>query len=416
MPVRAGEGMVMRRRFLSTLKRSLVLGFLLGIPTLGLSAPPAEKILVIYYADSSQTCASGAGGGAGPFTYPQQLMQAVTTAIGPLASQVQLLAIHSGDKGIATELNTQYSVSSLSQWCQVYDLRFLDQCNNQGYTGSQFQADLVTGSGANNDQLLYQNYLAQGGSLFLQGEHHDFYVRNNGMLQFINTVASTQVVSAICSTYICPDVNTATPLNIVNPFTANYGFNTVFNNLSGATSISGWYTGGIAAANYGSGQPLITVPSLSYSGTSGALMLGWEGSALQGRYSAGKLVESFETNAFIAPQANTWSTQALQNLYALLSGCQHYTVSKAFNQSSLCVGASGSFTLCGTNTSAAATLTNFSLSDTLPTCLTYTGSTSTGTSSTGNAGSLYWWTYPAVPPGSSVCVTVQFNVSNNACP
>jgi uncharacterized repeat protein (TIGR01451 family) len=236
------------------------------------------------------------------------------------------------------------------------------------------------------------------------------------MIQFVNTVAATQIVSSICSTYICPDVNTATPLTITNPFTANYGFNTVFNNISGATSIFGWYTGGIAAANYGSGLPLITVPSLSYSGSSGALMEGWESSALQGKYSAGKLVASFETNAFIAPEANTWSIQALQNVYALLSGCQHYTVSKNFNQASLCVGQAGSFTLCGTNTSAAATLTNFSLSDTLPTCLTYTSSSSNGSPTAGNAGTLYWWTFPAVAPGASVCVTVQFNVSNNACP
>jgi hypothetical protein len=406
----------MPKKFIESTKIAFWLGVFWILFSRTWAAPPAEKILVIYYADSSQTCASGGGGGAGPFTYPQQLMQAVTTAIGPLASSVQLLAIHSGDKGIATELNSQYATSSLSQWCQVYDLRFLDQCNNQGYTGAQFQADLITNSGANNDQLLYQNYMAQGGSLFMQGEHHDFYVRNNGMLQFVNTVAATQVVSSICSTYICPDVNTATPLNMPNPFTTNYGFNTVFNNLTGATSISGWYTGGIAAANYGSGLPLITVPSLSYSGTTGALMLGWEGGALQGKYSAGKLVASFESNAFIAPQANTWSTQALQNLYALLSGCQHYSVNKSFNQPSLCVGLPGSFTLCGTNTSAAATLTNFSLSDTLPTCLTYSSSSSNGSPTPGNTGNLYWWTFPSVAPGASVCVTVQFNVSNNTCP
>jgi uncharacterized repeat protein (TIGR01451 family) len=393
------------------------LAILGGLASRAWGAPPAENILLIYYADTTgQKCADGSTGvGSVGDTYPQQLEAAFATALGPIAASVQTLQIHNTDVGISTELASQYPGKTLANWCQVYDLRFLNDCNNIGWSG-QNTADLVTSA----DMVLYRNYLAQGGSLFLQGEHHDLYARNNNLMQMINSVATSPVVSSICSTYICPDVNTLTP-STINTFTANYGFNNNYNVLGG--NMQGWYAGGIPVASYGSGLPLVTISSLSYSGTTGAVLLGWEGGKLKAPYSAGKLVASFETNGFATPALQTATTfQVLQNVYTLLSGCLHYTVTKTFSPSTLCVGDPGTFTICATNTSSFASIPNYSISDTIATCLTYnSSSTSVATSGTGNssagaAGTLYWWTFPSIAPGASACVTVNFTASNTTCP
>ena len=391
-----------------------------GVPKAWAVVPPAENILIIYYADTNvQTCVTGANGDTTPpDNYPQALEAAFVTALTPLASSIQTLQIHNGDNGISSELASQYPGKTLANWCQVYDLRFLNDCNN--ITGATIQADDVTAA----DMALYKTYLTQGGSLFLQGEHHDFYQRNNGILQMINSIAVSPVVSTICTTSICPDVNTGNPNIDLNPFTANYGFNTIYNNLVGAAAITTVFGGGIPVADYGSGLPLITINSLSYSGTSGGLMMGWLGpGALNAPYSAGKLIASFETNAWASPAIESASAnQALQNVYAELSGCLHYTVTKTFTMPTLCVGTTSTFTICANNTSATAAIPNYSISDTIATCLTYNSSTTsiatsaTGNSSAGAAGTLYWWTFPSIPAGSSACVTVNFTAANTTCP
>lgn len=386
-----------------------------------LAAPPQEKILLIYYADTtSQQCANGTSGAAGD-TYPQQIETAFYNAINVIdpAANIQTLLIHSGDVGIASELHSQYGTYSLTSWCQVYDLRFLDECDNQGWTSGQNAPDVLTTSGANNDFQIYQNYIQQGGSLFLQGEHHDFYERNSNLLQLINTMASTPVVSTICSTNLCADVNTGNPVTFSNFATSNYGFSTNYNNLSAAASLIGVFVGGIPNGYYGSGQALVTLGGFTQVGgdPNGAMMVGWEGSALSGAYAAGKVVASFETNAFAtATDQTAWSFQVIQNVYTLLSGCLHYSVTKTFNQTSLCVGQSGSFTICADNTSSLSTISNYSISDTLPTCLSYTSSMTSVPATSGNSGNLYWWTFSSLAPGASACVTVQFSVANNTCP
>lgn len=405
---------------------------ILAVIGLGVSrvwAIPAENILLIYYADTSgQTCDNNTINPASiGDAYPQSLEADFATALAPpLSSSVQTLLIHNGDVGISSELASQYPGKTLSNWCQVYDLRFLNDCDN--LTGTTVTVDQVTAA----DATLYRAYLAQGGSLFLQAEHHDFYGRNTNLMQLINSVASSPIVSTICSTAICPDVNTGTPATWSNCFTANYGFNTNDNILTNPTTMIGTEVGGIPVADYGSGLPLITIPSLSYSGTAGAVMMAWEGSALNAPYSAGKLVASFETNAwatltcFNSPTCtenqSVYANEALQNVYTLLSGCLHYSVTKTFSPTTLCVGQTGNFTICATNTSTISSIPNYSISDTIATCLTYNSSTTsiatsaTGNSSAGAAGTLYWWTFPSIPAGSSACVTVNFTAANTTCP
>jgi uncharacterized repeat protein (TIGR01451 family) len=98
-------------------------------------------------------------------------------------------------------------------------------------------------------------------------------------------------------------------------------------------------------------------------------------------------------------------------MYGLLSGCYRYSLTKAFTPSTVCVGDSGAFTLCYTN-SGSTTLNNVPLWDTLPVCLTY-NSDSLGA---GVSGQLLTWTIPSIASGASACVTVNYTVANFSCP
>lgn len=389
---------------------------------------PPESILVIYYADATQKCADGSTKTeTAPNIYPTGLMSGVTTALGaipaPYTPNVDLLLIHENDSGIYTELQNQYPAQvaanptdPLVSWCQVWDLRLQDGCNNIGWSAGETPADLVTNTGANNDFQIFEAYVKAGGSLYLQGEHHDFYARNNNLIELLNNLAASPIVSTVCGTYLCPDVNTGNPYTDNNPFTANYSFNTIYNNLTGANAITIVYAGGIPPADYGSGLPLIMIPGLNYTGTTGGLMMMWEGGALNSTYGAGKVVAAFESNTFV-PVANSgaegpYSIEALQNVYAELTGCQRYTVTKTFASPSVCVGSSSSFSICVDNTGTQA-LTNYSISDTIPTCLTYTsfGTSGVAPSGNGNSSNLYWWNYTSIPAGQSACVTVNFTAT-----
>src|SRR5258708_2201381 len=68
------------------------------------AAPPAENILLIYYADTSgQKCADGTTSPSSVGdTYPQQLESAFSTALTPISASVQTLQIHNGDVGISS--------------------------------------------------------------------------------------------------------------------------------------------------------------------------------------------------------------------------------------------------------------------------------------------------------------------------
>jgi uncharacterized repeat protein (TIGR01451 family) len=379
----------------------LFLGALFLIPGFSSAAvPPAENILVIYYADTTGPC--------GTSTYPQQLMQGVTTALGPVASSITLLQIHSGNTGIYSSLagaNLAAKQAYLNSFCQVYDLRFLDTCNNTT-TGINTNPDVLTYTGPNSDAVLFGGFLSVGGSLFLQAEHHDYYNRNTNLLQFVNDVAT----SPINQQY--PSVHTGAGYIIPNTaFTTTYAFNNTYHNLAGAgVTLTGNFAGGISAGNFGSGQSLTNI---TFDAGSGAMALAWQGSNLRGAYGAGKLIVSFETNAFGEGAIDhTYSNQWLQNAYAIQSGCLRYTVDKTFAASTLCVGQTSTFQLCAHNTGTRA-IANYSISDTLPTCLTYVGSSP---AQTGSAGNHHWWTIANLAAGATSCISVTFTAANITCP
>lgn len=378
----------------------LALGAPMGLRAAG-PPSPAESILVIYTTADTQPSAC-------PACYSVTFKDAIVNALSAVvpAPTITQVSVAAGQVGIYNSLVAQTGQTNLSSWCQVWDLRFRSDQGNVAYTGPN-KEDVITFTGANNDTLLYTNYLNQNGHLYLQGEHHDFYIRDQNLFALINAVASTPINPA----HIYAEYNPMTGATPVGGFPAvPNAFNTSWNNISAGT-INPGFPGGLNISKAGSGQPIGANFLGSYYPANGACNTAfvWMSTDL---VTNGRMVVNFETNAFVAPQANATSTQWIQNVYQLLSGCYRYSLTKAFSPTQLCVGDPGTFTLCYNNTGST-TLTNVPLWDTLPACLSYV-SDSQGSPSVN--GQVYSWTIPSIAPAASACITVNFNVSSFACP
>ncbi len=305
-------------------------------------------------------------------------------------AEVTELEIKSGDgsgPGFYDELVAQTGKKELSDWCQVYDLRFRDDKNNIGWTG-QNQEDVLTYIGTNSDWQLFEDFLNIGGNLFLQGEHHDYYIRDANLIMFINNVAvqpiTQQYVNIHMDGFDITDFS-ATPEN----------FSTDFNDLT-TGALSGFFIGGISLNSAGSGRPITTLDV-------GAMALAYLPQDL--KTTMGRLVVCFESNAFAEPTlANATSKGWIQNVYDLLSGCYRYDLTKDFVPDTILVNTEGTFILTYEN-NGEHDMKNVMISDTIPTCLEFLSSTP---APTGNTNNYYWWTIPTIAQGSSAKITVNY--------
>lgn len=372
---------------------------LTGLMPQGLAAAgppsPGESVLLLY---SSATA------------YGTSLKDAFKNALLATvpAPTITEVAYSAADIGIYTQLVAQTGQSSLSNWCQVYDLRFREDKNNIAYTGPN-QNDVITFAGANNDTLLFTNYLNANGHLFLQGEHHDFYIRDQNLFAFINAVASSPVNTAASAQQYAAfnSMNTGA----IGSWPSFGGINANWNNLTGGT-INAGFPGGMEQSYAGSGHPIGAFFTSQYNSTGANqanTAYAWMSTDLT---TNGRLVVNFETNAFQNPGASSVSDKWIQNVYQLLSGCYRYSLTKAFVPTTLCVGDPGTFTLCYNN-SGSTTLSNVPLWDTLPSCLTYNSDSQGGAT---NVGQVYTWVIPSIAPAASACITVNFTVNGFACP
>lgn len=311
------------------------------------------------------------------------------SSINPPATITEVV-IKSGDggkPGFYDELVAQTGKNDLSDWCQVYDLRFRDDKNNIGWTG-QNQEDVLTYIGTNTDWQLFEDYLDLGGSLFLQGEHHDYYIRDANLLMFINSVAR----QPIAQQYVDIHMDQVT---INNFATTPENFSTDFNALS-AGVVTGNFAGGINLKNIGSGRPITTLDI-------GAMALAYLPQDL--KTSMGRLVVSFESNGFAEPDLQTATSKGwIQNVYDLLSGCYRYELTKTFIPDTITVDSTGTFTLAYQN-NGDHDMHNVTISDTIPACLQFISS---NPSPSGNTGKYYWWTISTIAQNSSAAVTVKY--------
>ncbi len=313
------------------------------------------------------------------------------TAVSPSA-QVDEIKIAIGDgsgPGFYDELVAQTGEKTLSKWCQVYDLRFRDDRNNVGWTG-QSQEDVITYVGTNTDWELFEEYLDMGGSLFLQGEHHDFYVRNSNMIMFINSVATSPITQQFISIQV-------ERVDITDFSSTIENFNSDFNSLDGG-KLRGNYVGGVDIVTKGSGQPLTTLKS-------GAMAMALVYLPENLKTSMGRLIVSFESNAFAEDGLkNSTSTAWIQNVYDLLSGCYRYEIEKTFEPDTGKVGQEGTFKIHYKN-NGEQDLQNFVVRDTIPTCLEFISSNPAPSGISGNA---FWWNLPNMSPGESGDIIVTF--------
>jgi len=381
---------------------ALLLGAL--APGLRAFAPPnpGESVLVIY--DDATA-------------YDQTLAAQIITWLSSPAmtpgATVTPLVVHAASVGIYNDLTTTTGQTSLSNWCQVWDLRFREDKDNIAYTGPN-QCDVITFQGPNNDTLLYTNYLNQNGHLFLQGEHHDFYIRDLNLFALINAVATVPLNPLQVYADYNPMNTGAIPAPGGFP-AAPASFNLNFNDIScGTCTINAGFPGGLEVNYAGSGQPIGAYFAGSDYSAGGMCNTAYAWMSNDLKTNGGRMVVSFETNAFQDPQPAATpasvAEQWIQNVYTLLSGCYKYSLNKTFlaQKTPVCVGSSSAFTLCSTN-NGSTPLTNVDLWDTIPTCLTYNSDSQGGPTVTGN---VYNWVVPLINPGNTYCITVNFTVNS----
>ncbi len=339
--------------------------------------PDGETVLIIYTSTTDFN-----------ISLKDAFKDALTSITPPATvTEVEIKLGDGSSPGFYDELVAQTGESELSEWCQVYDLRFRDDKNNIGWTG-QNQEDVLTYIGNNTDWELFEDYLNIGGNLFLQGEHHDYYIRDVNLLMFINYVAQQPITQQYVDIHMDEVA--------INTFASDpENFSTDFNDLT-TGFITGNFAGGINLSNTGSGRPVTTLDI-------GAMALAYLPQDL--KTSMGRLIVSFESNGFAEPQLqNETSKGWIQNAYDLLSGCYRYDLTKDFTPDTIQVNSEGTFTLSYEN-NGVHDMFNVTISDTIPTCLEFISSTP---APTGNTNNYYWWIIPTIPKGSSASITVNY--------
>lgn len=281
--------------------------FYLMLTTLGLiiniladtnpGIPPSNAILLIY---------STYG------TYNTQIKNDYSSYLTSIGAVIDEVAVSQGSgPGFYDELIAQQGSkvtdpnNPLKYWCQVWDLRFTDLYSYFGVPcGNPNSEEIISmGAGATTDQTMFRNYLLSGGSIFFQGEHTDKPCRWENLIAFINSVASTPLAApspAVIAGGVITPTYASSPEN----------FNTDFNTLNG--SINTTFYGGILLSQLGSARPLVDT------GTYAIIMAYLETDL---NTSAGRIVVSWESNAFVQPNSVGYpaAQNVIQNIYDLLS-------------------------------------------------------------------------------------------------
>jgi hypothetical protein len=392
-----GQDLLSRRKRRSP-ALSVLLGLLMivtGVNSRALRAAstpptPGDQVLIIYNSGDS---------------YDTTLKNDIETALAAMASPptVTELAVPSTASGATAGIQSYIAqpdkLGYLMQFCQVWDLRFNASHNSSAYSGT-IQDDSITSGCPNCDAELFQQFLQQGGHLYLQGDHAEYYARNETLLSFLGTATG----SAITYPGITPAVVYWTIFDNSAPdlFASNYG--------GTLTSMGSYYPGFIPAGGFGSGK------ALTKDGSGNALTILWDAPQLTA--GNGKLVVMFDTNGLANDSGNITGTSQwqlyAQHLYTTLSTCYNFQATKTVdNPGPVCIGTTIHFVLCSQNTGTRA-LPVQSLWDTIPTCFSFVSSNPAPSTSAGN---YYTWAAPSLSAGQSFCATVTVTVANGGpCP
>lgn len=95
---------------------------------------------------------------------------------------------HSGPINNVTVTSTFPASISKAQYDQVWDVRF----NNNGSCANPTCSSTLTAA----QQTVLRNFMAEGGTVFLMGENGGFPGRNDGIVQFVNSVIASGTFAA----------------------------------------------------------------------------------------------------------------------------------------------------------------------------------------------------------------------------
>lgn len=347
---------------------------------------PPDQILVITTDDS---CDGAPGYEAAMLTNFEAAMSALG-ANAPTVKTIQTACNASGEVGINAALTG--AGYTLSQFCEVFDLRFI---SNPGYQTCTSNGDssMITNSGANNDTTLYNAYLAQGGHLIIVGDNSGFCNRDSSIVSFVAAATGCNL-----------GWNTADVISnndYTGPFTFNAPLQGAYNTL---TTYAGDYPGFIAAGSTCGATSLLT------SGSDVFDML-WNSNQLTA--GAGTLELNMDTNALYEGNSLTTGYEAYwQNVYAMNGTCYNMQITKTVNPPTVCVGQSVTFTVCLKNTGTQS-MTNPQITDIIPSCMSYVSSNPAGSA----VGNNFTYTYSGtLATNQQACVDIVAKALNTNCP
>lgn len=370
----------------------LSLGAPKGLEATATAPTPGDNVLLIFNS-----------GDAYAMTLKDNIKAALLSVTGPWGGTptiTELAVPATSNNGIADDIPQPDKIGYLLGFCQVWDLRFLAGHNSASYSGT-IQGDSITSGCPTCDQELFLEFLRQGGHLYLQGDHAEYYARNETLVSFIQ--------SATGSPLSYPGITTATVYWTTHDNTAPDNFNT---NYDGAAigQLGTYYPGYIPSGGWAGGK------ALTKDGSNNALALLWDSAQLSA--GNGKLIAMFDSNPFSGDTTNISGTNNWQayvrHLYTALSTCYNFSATKTVTDAGpLCIGQTTAFVLCTHNTGTRA-LPAQSIWDSIPTCFSYASS---NPAPSGNTGRFYTWAVPSLNGGENFCVTVNVTVANGGpCP
>jgi len=351
---------------------------------------PGDQVLVIYVND--------AAGSGDNIIFANNVKTALTTASGPfpVPANVTLLSVPYTD---TAGIGAYVTAAALAGYCQVWDVRFLDNAFN--YTSCNGTAANAADTIVAGDMALYTTFLAQGGHLVLFGDNCGYPNRNQGLVNFINSVLAGGTSGWPSNV----DTGITYPFADFYPGTAPDAFNTSPNNLATIApfAMTSTYPGLVTTAGMTSGVPLI-----EDSGSGYAFAWAWYSSQLS--TGNGKLAAVYDTTwlSAVANDSAGWQ-QILQNLYTFMSTCYNFTITKAVSPASICLGDQAQYSLCYTNTGTRA-IPAASLFDTIPSCLGVVNAAGAV-----QAGNYLQWSLGSIPIGASTCITVTVQANSLGC-
>lgn len=383
-----------RKRRIAALSALLALAFAWN-GTLGATATaptPGDNILLIF--NSGDTYAT---------TIKDNIKSALLSVTGPWGGTptiTELAIPAASNNGIADDIPQSDKIGYLMGFCQVWDLRFLASHNSAAYSGT-IQGDSITSGCPTCDQELFLEFLRQGGHLYLQGDHAEYYARNETLISFV------QSATGMALTY--PGITTSAVYWTIHDNSLPDNFNTNYDGFA-IGQLGSYYPGFIPSGGWAGGK------ALTKDGSNNALTLLWDSAQLTA--GNGKMIAMFDSNPFSGdlvniPGTNNWQAY-VRHLYTTLSTCYNFSASKSVTDAGpLCIGETTAFVLCTQNTGTRA-LPVQSLWDSIPTCFSYSSS---NPAPSGNVGRFYTWAVPSLSAGQQYCVTVNVTVANGGpCP